>query len=139
MVVEMEMATPPQIRCVEIVGAMGRRSEEEVRPNEPCLGSGRSGQWGVRDLEIQAEISGQNLVILEIHSQPNGGREDPVMGSRSVQSGPFEADLLYLDLSGQDGLCGKLVALRCYLFRNGESADLSCLDKGHASVPPGLS
>ena len=61
-----------------------------------------------------------------------------MLGERSDQKGLWEADHLYLDLVGQDTFYGLLASLRGRLFRDGDFAELYCLDNGRASVPPSL-
>ena len=61
-----------------------------------------------------------------------------MLGERSDQRGPWEADQLYLDLVGRDSFYGLLASLRGQLFRDADFAELHCLDNGRASVAPSL-
>ena len=61
-----------------------------------------------------------------------------MLGERSDQRGPWEADQLYLDLVGKDTFYGLLASLRGRLFRDADFAELYCPDNGRVSVPPSL-
>ena len=61
-----------------------------------------------------------------------------MLGERSDQRGPWEADRLYLDHVGRDTFYGLLASLRGRLFRDAEFAEFYCPDNGRDSVPPSL-
>ena len=59
-----------------------------------------------------------------------------MLGERSDQRGPWEADRLYLDHVGKGTFYGLLASLRGQLFRNSDFAESYCGDNGRDSVPP---
>ena len=61
-----------------------------------------------------------------------------MLGERSDQRGPWEADRLYLDHVGRDTFYGLLASLRGRLFRDADFAAFYCPDNGRDSVPPSL-
>ena len=61
-----------------------------------------------------------------------------MLGERSDQRGPWEADRLYLDHVGRDTFYGLLASLRGQLFRDADFTEFYCPDNGRDSVPPSL-
>ena len=61
-----------------------------------------------------------------------------MLGKRSLQRGPFEADNQYLNYVGRNSFYGFLANQRGKLFQDEDFAECYCPDNGRPSVAPSL-